>query len=223
MDDAARARDTAREALADIGPERLAAVLDDRLAAASMAPGALTMVSARAADSTAAPDAAADRAAGVQLIYEGLGLTRRLADEEPWAGDDPAAAADADLEILAADVLVARGFYLLARTEAAGRAVETVRRFGRDQTRRRAPDADAVALDANLEASVFALAVEAGTTAVGATPPTRLVEHAAGLAREAEGLPAVGSLPDPGELADVIGEAGDDEGGGRVPSSATDP
>ncbi|ELY98915.1 DUF7114 family protein [Natrialba asiatica] len=134
-------------------------------------------------------------AAGVQLIYEGLRLTRGLAHEDSWCGDSahanqpksqsqpqpqpqsahqvqsqpenqtqsqsrlehhpqsqsqsqsdlqsqpqsrsqsPSQYTD-DLTILAADILVARGFSLLARTDAADKAVHTVQAFGRDQTRR---------------------------------------------------------------------------------------
>ncbi|ELZ07668.1 DUF7114 family protein [Natrialba aegyptia] len=118
-------------------------------------------------------------AAGVQLIYEGLRLTRELAHEDSWCGDNahanqPTPASQSqlqsqsqsqsqpehhpqsqaqsqsdphsqpqsqsqytdDLTILAADILVARGFSLLARTDAADKAVHTVQAFGRDQTRR---------------------------------------------------------------------------------------
>jgi hypothetical protein len=88
-------------------------------------------------DVPATDDAIARRAAGVQLIYDGLRVTRTLAAEEPW--DDPNRdRTEADMAILAADVLVARGFHLLARTECAARAVGTVRRFGRDQAQQRA-------------------------------------------------------------------------------------
>jgi len=187
MDNAVRARRAARDALADIEPERLREVLRDRLADASMAPSVLTLLSAHTLDATVDPDPIAERAAGVQLIYEGLRLTRTLAHDEPWADGETDAARRADLDILAADVLVSRGFYLLARTETAERAVEVVRAFGRDQTRRRAADADHETLDRNLEADVFALAVAAGTTGVGVTPGDELLEYAAGLARAFEG------------------------------------
>jgi len=274
MDDVVRARDAAREALADIEPDRLRAVLEDRLTDASMAPGVLALRSAHALDGGANLDAVAERAAGVQLIYEGLRLTRTLAHEEPWlhaesrtdgtgrpadrltdgerrdrparingdgriddlddgriddldgvGGTGDPGGVNADLDILAADVLVSRGFYLLARTEAADRAVETVRAFGRDQTRRRdaATDDEAEALDRNLEADVFALAVVAGTTAVGRDPPAQLLEFAGDLARgEAEGrdlAPAAVSLADAtAERILALSTGGDD----RVPSSATD-
>ena len=219
MDDAARTRDAARAALRDVEPERLRDVLDDRLAEATVSPGALTLLSARAADPGVDADAVADRAAGVQLVYEGLRLTRRLAHEEPWAtAPEGEADIDADLQILAADVLVARGFYLLARTEAADRAVEDVRAFGRDQTRRRESDADVDALDRNLEATVFALAAAAGATAVAGPPTPALLDYAVGLSRDGTGdLPVVATLPDAATLADAA--TGD---GGRVRSSATD-
>ncbi|MFB6097234.1 MAG: hypothetical protein ABEJ74_07590 [Haloferacaceae archaeon] len=185
MDDAVRARDAALEALADVEPARLGEILEDRLHDASMTPGVLALLSARALDPGVNLEGVAERAAGVQLIYEGLRLTRALAHEEPWA--DAPDDVDADMDVLAADVLVSRGFYLLARTEAADRAVETVREFGADQTRRRAPDVDAAALDRNLEADVFALGVVAGATAVGGDTPDSLLAYAEELAREYEG------------------------------------
>ncbi|MFC4544060.1 hypothetical protein ACFO5R_19210 [Halosolutus amylolyticus] len=134
-------------------------------------------------------EAVLTHAAGVQLIYEGLRLTRSLSHDPPWADSDDAAE-DGDLTILAADILVARGFYLLARTDAAGKAVRTVQAFGRDQTRRDAaardeqdPDAafghddptDPASIDANLERDVLELAVLAGAAAVDETPSTRLL------------------------------------------------
>lgn len=186
MDDAVRARDAAREALDDIEPDRLREVLFDRLADASMTPGALTILSARALEPgvDADADGLAERAAGVQLIYEGLRLTRTLAHEEPWlSGDDEDITGD--LDVVAADVLVSRGFYVLARTDAADRAVEVVRAFGRDQTLRRKQDAADTA-DRNLEADIFTLAVVAGTTAVGGDAPPALLEYAAELARECD-------------------------------------
>lgn len=189
MDDAVRAREAAREALSDIEPEALRAALDERLDAASLTPAVLTFVSARAVEPKVDLNGMASRAAGVQLIYEGLRLTRSLAHDEPWTHlDSPEEDTDADLDILAADVLVSRGFYLLARTEAADHAVETVRAFGRDQTRRRSADEAARPdLDGELEVNICTLAVVAGTTAVGSAPPTALVEYAAGLADTHDG------------------------------------
>ncbi|MFB6217787.1 MAG: hypothetical protein ABEH77_01185 [Halobacteriaceae archaeon] len=188
MDAARRARSAARDHVEDISPPRLAAAIEDRLGAASMVPGVLTLLSARAVATTGpgnAPsppgDAVERRAAGVQLIYEGLSLTRSLVAENPWsdAAAEPGAV-PADLDVLAADILVARGFSLLARTDAARPAVETVRAFGREQTDSlagRSPTAQP------LEANVFELAAVAGATAAGHATPPPLRQYAVGLAR----------------------------------------
>jgi hypothetical protein len=238
MDDAVRARDAAREALDDIEPERLREVLFERLADASMTPAVLALVSARALDPgidaderrasnarTRSGDRIAEHAAGVQLIYEGLRLTRTLAHDPPWVGTDASDVA-ADLDVLAADVLVSRGFYLLARTDAATRAVEVVRAFGRDQTHRRAEGADAAALDRNLEADVFALAVVTGTSAVGGDSPPALVEYAAELGRECDvdgGLvPAAAAFSDATAERIASLSAAESLPDDRVPSSAAD-
>jgi hypothetical protein len=225
MDDAARVRDAAREALADIEPPRLRDALHDRLDDASMAPAVFSLLCARALgpEVEAEVDAIAERAAGVQLIYEGLRLTRTLAHDEPWTTAEGDGDIAADLEMLAASVLVSRGFYVLARTDAADHAVETVRAFGRDQTLRREAGADTAALDRNLEASVFVLATIAGATAVDVDPPTALVEYAATLAHDDGELP-----PATVALAETTPEglaalARSTEGeGDRVPPSATD-
>ncbi|QKY21041.1 hypothetical protein B4589_011890 [Halolamina sp. CBA1230] len=193
MDDAAVARRSARNALGEIEPEPLRETLDQRLATASMVPGALTLSTARAFDDGIDVTALGELAAGVQLIYEGLSLTRQLAHDEPWASD-PENDIDADLAVVAADVLVSRGFSLLARTPAADRAVETVRAFGRDQTVRETAE-ETADIDRNLEADVFELAVVAGVAAVDASPPEELLAFAAELARSYEG-----SLPSAPEL-----------------------
>lgn len=188
MDDAARVRDAAREALADIEPPRLRDALHDRLDDASMAPAVFSLLCARALGPAVDVDSIAERAAGVQLIYEGLRLTRSLAHTEPWTTVDEGEI-DADLEVLAADILVSRGFYLLAPTEVSDAAVETVRGFGRDQTHRQKPDADSDVRDRNLEADIFVLAVRAGVTAVGTDPSESLLAFAAEAARSYETLP----------------------------------
>ncbi len=199
MDEAAATRRAAHDAIADVEPaglrERIARQLDD----GSMVPGIVTILTAR--ETGTGPDGAltagnslsepiACRAAGVQLIYDGLRLTRTLAQEEPWTETDQSTAAnvatedattEADLAILVADVLVARGFYLLARTEAADRAVETVRSFGRDQTLR--VETGEAILDSNLERDVLELAIVGGATLDGTVTPG-LREFAADLGEE---------------------------------------
>jgi geranylgeranyl pyrophosphate synthase len=187
MQEAAAVRRATLDATADVEPAALRDRISAHLDGGSMVPGALTVLTARAlsdgasepvaTDDSSLPTPVAERAGGVQLIYDGLCLTRRLAREEPWT---TGAKSDGDLAVLAADVLVARGFYLLARSEAAEAAVTTVRAFGRDQTVRRETDDDT--LDRNLEADVLELAVVAGATLGdhGVTLPLR--EYAAGLA-----------------------------------------
>ncbi len=188
MQDAVRAREAANEAISDIEPPELRASIETRLAVASMTPGVLTLVTARETDPETDPDATADRAAGVQLIYEGLRLTRSLACDEPWAeAATPLVEADADLSVLAADVLVARGFYLLAKTDAAAAAVEVVRTFGRDQTLRNRDRADVEALDQNLEKDVLELAITAGTITAGDDPPEKLLSYARDLTADHDG------------------------------------
>jgi len=223
MDDAALARRSAREALSDIEPEPLRERLDERLATASMTPGALTLLCARAFAPDAEIPAFGEQAAGVQLIYEGLSLTRGLAHEEPWA-DAPDADIDADLDVLAADVLVSRGFYLLARTAAAAeRAVETVQAFGRDQTAREDPGADAAILDRNLEADVFKLAAATGVVAVDGTVSEELLSYAEALARGYDGpLPAAAELL-AGGTRDRLATFSEPPVGSATRSAGTDP
>ena len=181
MDEAARARAAARDAIADISPAHLRDLIDERLRDAPMTPGVLTWLSARATDQPFDRSALAERSAGVQLIYEGLGLTRTIARAPPWHGGD--GQTRADLDVLAADVLVSRGFSLLADTEAASTAVETVRSFGRDETNRAIGSGD---VDRALEADVFELAIVAGMSATGVEPPPGSRRFAVDLAQSLE-------------------------------------
>ena len=199
MELAVRARRAGRQAVRDVAPdalrERIRALLDE----SAMVPGVLALSAARAVgdgdDESATvtgaygPVGIEERAAGVQLIYEGLRLTRALADEPPWEREPPHT--DSNVDVLAADVMVARGFSLLARTEAADKAVETVQSFGRDETdgqqgRAAPPHA--------LETDVFELAMLAGTTAFGVRPADPLLAYAAELAASLGG-----DRPDPPE------------------------
>lgn len=196
MDDSAEVRDSAREALGDIEPPRLRRTLLDRIDDAWLVPGTLTVLAARRTGVGGFSAGLSSRAVGVQLIYEGLALTRRLVHEDPWTDGDPD---DADLDVLVADVLVARGAYLLARTEAADHAVELIRSFGRDQTGR-----DRGNPGHALETEVFELAAVAGSTAATPEPSAALVEWAMDLAGGLDD----GDHPDVGTLmAGVDGPA----------------
>lgn len=201
MEEVAAVRRAALAGVDDVEPERLHDRIAARLADASFAPGVLTLVAEAATRGQHAADSDTDRAAGVQLIYEGLTLTRRLAHDDPWTTGDRDAG---DLDILIADILVSRGFYLLARTEAAGAAVEVVREFGKDQTELRTTGDDD--LDGNLEADICELAIVAGVTAAGHDPTTALRGVGADLA--ADGLPTAERLLS-GDVAErLAGDAG---------------
>ncbi|WP_020222196.1 DUF7114 family protein, partial [Halarchaeum acidiphilum] len=132
MEEADRARAAAREAVRDVEPSDLQTAMAERLSRCSVVPGVLVFLSA-SATAGRADGGLAERAAGVQLVYEGLALTRELVESVPWTADGDDADRPADLDVLAADVLVAKGFRLLARTEAADAAVRTVREFGRER------------------------------------------------------------------------------------------
>ncbi|PSP78111.1 hypothetical protein BRC81_08685 [Halobacteriales archaeon QS_1_68_20] len=202
MDEAAAVREGAREVLRDVSPVALRRVACDAVANGWTAPGVVTVRAARRAGADAIDHDLRRRAVGVQLIYEGLALTRRLVREEPWVDgrveSDGGVAAprrdsdeDPDVEVLAADVLVARGSNLLAYTEAADRCVEVIRNFGQRQTGR-----DGFPTDRELEADVMTLAAEAGTTAVTSAPAPHAVEWAESMASALDGseLPDADSL-----------------------------
>lgn len=157
MDEAAAVRRAARATVDDVEPAQLRDNLLSFIDDVSLTPGVLTLFTARVCSGS--NDGLEQHAAGVQLIYNGLRLTRRLAREEPWKGNE---STSADMHILAADVLVARGFYLLARTQAAATAVDVVRAFGRDQADRR--EQDDPSLDSQLERDVLELALITGTS-----------------------------------------------------------
>jgi len=220
MDEAGATRRAAREAMADVEPAGLQDRIGSRLDGGSMVPGVLTIQCAQAlseealgaADSLGNP--LGERAAGVQLIYEGLRLTRELTREEPWAHGD---VDHGNLDVLVADVLVARGFHLLARTTAATKAVETVRAFGRDQTTQRKTGES---LDRNLEDDALELAVIAGTTFTDPGVPSGLREFAATrvAALDGDGFPPATDF-----FADVTPEllrtaANEESSGGLTPS-----
>ena len=198
MEEVAAVRRAALAAVDDVEPDRLHERIDARLDDASLAPGVLTLVSAGATSDPPVDlaDGVADRAAGVQLIYEGLSLTRQLAYDDPWVNGNRDTA---DLDILIADILVSRGFYLLARTEAADAAVSVVRSFGHDQTVRQTTDDES--LDTALETDILELAVVAGITAAGIRPTPTLREYATELATD--GLPPNAELLGE-EVADTL-------------------
>lgn len=193
MDDAAPVREATRDATADITPERLRSRIHDHLGNVTATPGVLTRVSARETGVEGESSELDGRTAGVQLIYGGLYLTRSLIHDEPWTIDD-AHKVDADEDALASNVMVARGAFLLARTDASDKAVEIIRNFGRDQTLREVSDDDSY--DGNLELDLLELAVIAGGSIDGAEPPAALLDWAVDLAESHDHQ----RIPEPNEL-----------------------
>jgi hypothetical protein len=223
MDDVAWARRVGTQALEDVQPTGLRERAETFLTEGSTVPAVLTLVCARAVDGSVDQEDIAGRAAGVQLIYEGLALTRRLSEEEPWT-DPTLDSEQADLDVIVADVLVARGFYLLARTEAADRAVETVRAFGRDQTARsRSTEESPEVPESTLEESVFLLAAVAGATAIEQATDA-LLQQASELARQYDDtLPSAATVLDDGTREALRGSVRRDVAGGDGPvRSATE-
>jgi len=186
MQEAGTIRTAALKAVEDVDPHVVYERIEELLDHESMAPGVFTAAcasailerSGRSTDDIADDDALAERAAGVQLIYAGLDRTRSLASDPPWTRGDTDRG---NLDVLVADILVARGFYLLARTEASDEAVAVVRAFGRDQTIAHETDNE---FTGDLEQDIFELAAVAGATAVGTTPSPQLREFATDLGRD---------------------------------------
>ena len=169
MDETAHTRAAFQEGIDDITPKALRSRLEEVLASASMTPGALAVLTATTLDESVDPERAANRGAGVQMSYEGLRLSRELIHTDPWTNGDRD---QADLNAIAAEVLVARGFEYLAHTGVAMDVVDAVRHFGRDQTdRETAPDPDV--LDRRLEADFVRIGLKAGVDiALGSIPET---------------------------------------------------
>lgn len=216
MEEARRVREALVESLGEVEPDPFRARLERTLEGRPLTPGVLTIRTARAVDATVADDAAAHRAAGVQLTYEGLRLTRHLVETEPWP---PAGEGDPDVDVVAAEVLVAKGLNQLAHTGVRGRVVEIIRRFGRTHSR------DADAGEPSLEADFVVLAVAAGADLAAPTVPPGLVDYARELAAEIDADP----LPDGDALADVAADverivaAAEPAGEDRSRSSTMDP
>lgn len=163
MEEAARTRRAARSAVTEVEPQTLRQYIYDVLDEGTMAAGALALYTVESQQSRTDPTAE-KRAAGVQLIYDGLRLTRELARTDPWHVDDDHD--PSNLALLAADVMVSKGFSILAGTAAGTFAVELVRRFGRQSRSLDEPDD-------RLEADTLELALLAG----GPDPDSQLEER----------------------------------------------
>ena len=188
------------DSLADIGPPTFRSHLEGVLEDQSLTPGVLTVKTARALDGSTDLEASAMRGAGVQLSYEGLRLTRAVVDER-GALDTAVEEAQEEyyLDLLAAEVLVSRGFYHLATTGVSDQAVEIVRRFGRNQTHELDGQSPT---EASLEEDVIKLAVNAGADMSTTPVSSAVTSFGERLATELEREP----LPDPDDaLAGIEG------------------
>ncbi len=187
-------RRDARELLADIEPVRLASELQDIVADGSMLPGVITVTTAEALGGPQAAAGARPRAVGVQLSYEGLRLTRELIrQDDQYGAEDPT---ESYLALVAAEVMVARGFSELADTAVAGEAIEIVQRFSHNQTM----DYHGGSSGRSLEYDVIRLAVGAGANVVRESAPPWLDAEAERLAAEFDREP----LPSAADASDRI-------------------
>ena len=153
-----------RAAVAELEPPSLRDRTVEYLADKPMGAGRLVRHAAATEDGHVPKTALDDRVVGVQLIYSGLGLIRELAREPPWEHGDGDAG---DLDVLVAEVLVAKGFSLLASTPAASKAVETVQTLARSETVR----LNCAGPRTALETDIFELGVLAGITTTEELPP----------------------------------------------------
>ena len=160
-----------RAAVAELEPPSLRDRTVEYLTDKPLGAGRLVRHAAATEDGHVPKTALDDRVVGVQLIYSGLGLIRELAREPPWEHGDGDAG---DLDVLVAEVLVAKGFSLLASTPAASKAVETVQTLARSETVR----LNGTASRMPLEADIFELGVLAGVSAVETVSPEDLDDTA---------------------------------------------
>lgn len=177
-----------RQSIVDIEPQSFNAHLHEVLEDRPLTPAALTVTTGRAIDSTADRDRLTELGIGVQLGYEGLCLTRELIADESWL--DSHQATEADLDVLAAEVLVARGFNILAKTNTVTDAVDIVRTFGRNRAHERD---GSHRTDPSLEADIVTLAVTTGADCVLSTVPPPIASFAAGLGTRLDENP----MPEP--------------------------
>ena len=183
------------QSLADIEPPAFRRHLQTVLGDITLTPAVLVIRTARALEPSLDLETCALRATGVQLTYEGLRLTRSVLREERWRATDGQSVYYLDL--LAAAVLVSRGYYYLADSGVARQSVETARRFGRHQTYAQTGDLDDV--EYSLEADFVSLAVNTGADLAVQTVPPSITAYGESLARD------IGREPLPGPVDALVG------------------
>lgn len=163
MDDAARVRSETLRTVRDVSPEKLGDRISALLCEAEWTPALVSVASARHHGADPTEGRPFESAASVQQIYVGLAITRELIESTPWGSATDAT--EADIDIIAADVLVAKGMAQLAETDAAMAAVEVVREFGQFEAERSAEAAQTGARP--LEECILELAVHVGASEAG--------------------------------------------------------
>lgn len=192
-------REVLTRATADIEPASFKAHLRGELGDVPLTPAALTVTSGHALDPSAPLDPLAERGVGVQLGYEGLRLTRDLIEGDAWSDAD--AGSGPDLDVLAAEVFVARGIHLLTGTDIVDQAIEIVRRFGRNRAHERSGAVNA--RERSLEADVISLAVNASAAEVLDTVPPSVDDYGTSLGSDLDTHP----YPEPAVAVEGVAEA----------------
>jgi len=173
-------RETLAHSLADLEPPAFQSHLRTTIGDISLTPAVLTVRTARALEPSVDEGACALRGAGVQLTYEGLRLTRSILSDEPWSSSG--GHTNYYLDLLAAAVLVSRGYYYLADSGVSAEAVEAARRFGRYQTYEQ--NGDLTEGECSLERDFITLAVNAGADLALQTVPASVTAYGENLARD---------------------------------------
>ena len=161
MDAVSRVRVASCKAVEDVEPIRLREIITNQIEGDAPAFGLVTIVVSEKVGRTSEEPAIVDnKAAGVQLIYEGLRLTQDLVRGNRWKHNEQKL--NTDMDLLAADVMVAKGFHLLSHTKAAHKAVETIRTFGITETKWSDKNDTTSVQHMSLEKDIFELAIIAG-------------------------------------------------------------
>ncbi len=179
-------RETLEQSLADIEPPAFQSRLRTLLTDISLTPAVLTVRTAQALEPSIDEEACVLRGVGVQLTYEGLRLTRSILRDQRWDGGRESYY----LDLLAAAVLVSRGYYYLADTGVSREAVEAARRFGRYQTY--AQNGDLTEGEYSLERDFVTLAVNTGADLALQTVPPSVTAYGENLARDIGSEPLAG-------------------------------
>lgn len=204
MDEVVRVRARAIEALQDVTPPVVEDRIESRLGATPTEPAGVALASARFHGDEPVGAYQLDCACAMLHIYEGLRTTRELIIDEPWSDAD-SRPHDADLEVIAAEILVASAVSTLARTDAAEATVQVVREFGQYQALRDEPTPDSPG--GPLEQNILELAVIVGAASVEEPADPGVIEAIAALeVGEAEPFPSIALVVE-GTLLEATMEA----------------